>query len=517
LPLPVPLRVLLVEDSDDDSRLVVHELARVGYDVEWRRVETREAMAEALASQAWDLVISDFRMPTFSAPEALALCRERAPDVPFIIVSGTVGEEQAVDSMKAGALDFVVKGRFARLGPAVERGLRHAEERRAWEKAEAQLRQAQKMEAIGQLAGGVAHDFNNILGIITGHCELLLRDLVEPDPRRERATRILSAAERGAALTRQLLAFSRKQLLQPRVLDLNAVVAEARKMLDRLIGEHIQVITVLDPGIPRIKADPGQIEQVILNLALNARDAMPEGGKLIIETAFVELGSLHAPGAGGLASGRQVMLAVSDTGHGMDQETVQRVFEPFFTTKEPGKGTGLGLATVYGIVKQSGGQITVYSEPGRGTTFKVYLRPSAEDVVHAVETVPRQVPSGSETLLLLEDEPSLRAVIRELLEAGGYSVLSGSTPEEALIAAMESERTVDLIVTDVVMPRLGGREAAEQVRRAHPAAKVLYMSGYTDEAIGHHGVLDPATHFLQKPFTAEALLHKVREVLDSGG
>jgi len=510
-----PLRVLLVEDNEDDAAIVVLALQQGGYEVTSRRVETPEATAEALRAQTWDVIISDFHMPRFSAPAALALRRELGVDTPFIIVSGTVGEDEAVETMKAGAIDFVTKGKFARLAPAVARGLREVEERQALRNAEAQLQQARKMEAVGLLAGGVAHDFNNLLGIITGYCELLLRDLDAHDSQRPRVEQVLSAAQRGATLTRQLLAFGRKQVLQPRVFDLNAVVVDTERMLRRLIEESIQVTTVTASRLGRVKADPGQIGQVIMNLAVNARDAMPQGGKLIIETADVDLDEAYAQSHPGVEAGRYVVLAVSDTGHGMDAGTLARIFEPFFTTKEAGKGTGLGLATVYGIVKQSGAHISVYSELGRGSTFKVYLPLSEDNVAAAVVTPTATVAGGSEAILLLEDEPALRELVREVLETAGYTVVTGATPKEALQSVLDARTAVDLVLTDVVMPNLSGKEAAARVRDVHPDAPVLYMSGYTDEAIGHHGVLDATANFLQKPFTTEALLNKVRQVLQT--
>jgi signal transduction histidine kinase len=506
---------LLVEDREDDAAIVMLALEQGGYDVTWQRVETREAAAEALRAQTWDVIISDFHLPRFSAPAALALRRELGIETPFIIVSGTIAEEEAVETMKAGAIDFVTKGKFARLAPAVARGLREVEERNARKKTEAQLQQAQKMEAVGLLAGGVAHDFNNILGIITGYCGLLLRDLDARDRQRPRVEHVLSAAERGAALTRQLLAFGRKQVLQPRVFDLNAVVVDTERMLRRLIEESVQVTTVTASRLGRVKADPGQIEQVIMNLAVNARDAMPQGGKLIIETADVDLDEIHARSHPGVAAGRYVVLAVSDTGHGMDAATIARVFEPFFTTKEPGKGTGLGLATVYGIVKQSGGHISVHSALGRGTTFKVYLPLSQDDLAAPVVAAKGTAAGGSEAILLLEDEPALREVIREVLETAGYTVVTGPTPKDALQSALDERVAVGLVLTDVVMPNLNGRDAAARVRDVHPGAPVLFMSGYTDEAIGHHGVLEATEHFLQKPFTTEVLLEKLRQVLQA--
>jgi nitrogen-specific signal transduction histidine kinase/CheY-like chemotaxis protein len=384
-------------------------------------------------------------------------------------------------------------------------------------KLEAQLLQSQKMEAIGQLAGGVAHDFNNLLGVITGYAELLLKDLGALHPGLHRVEQIQRAAERAGGLTRQLLAFSRKQVLLPEVLELNSVLDETEKMLRRLIGEDVQLVTVFAPGLGLVKADPGQMEQVIVNLAVNARDAMPGGGKLIIETSNVDLDANYTRTHPEVRPGPYVMLAVSDTGHGMNTDTMSRIFEPFFTTKEVGKGTGLGLSTVFGIVKQSGGHIGVYSEVGRGTSFKVYL-PRIErsgEVAPAGVARAEALPVGSETILLVEDEEALRQLIREILEVGGYRVLPGGSPEEALAAAEAHSGPIHLLLTDVVMPLMSGRQVADRIKASRPAVRVMYMSGYTDEAISHHGALEPGTEFLQKPFTAHALLRKVREVLEA--
>jgi signal transduction histidine kinase len=379
---------------------------------------------------------------------------------------------------------------------------------------EGQLRQAQKMEAIGQLAGGVAHDFNNLLGIITGYSELLEKDLGPGHRGLGRLQQVRRAADRAAGLTRQLLAFSRKQILQPRVLDLGEVVSDVEKMLRRLIGEDVQVVTVFGPGLGRVMADPGQIEQVLVNLAVNARDAMPGGGKLIVETANADLDEAYARNHAGVVPGRYVLLSVSDTGHGMDAETLSHIFEPFFTTKKEGKGTGLGLATVYGVVKQSGGHVSVYSEPGRGTTFRVYLPRTADQPREEAPPAPEPPPRGTETVMLVEDAEVLRLMMRELLELNGYRVLEIARPEEAAAAAAAYDGEIHLLVTDVVMPNLSGRETAESVRARRPGIRVLYVSGYTDDVITHHGVLEAGTHLLQKPFTTQAFLRKVRDVLD---
>jgi two-component system, cell cycle sensor histidine kinase and response regulator CckA len=370
------------------------------------------------------------------------------------------------------------------------------------------------MEAVGRLAGGIAHDFNNLLMVIQGYAELLIDRSKPGDAFRRNAEQIQEASQRAASLTRQLLAFSRKQMLAPSVLNIQGVVADMEKILRRLIGEDIELVSVNAADLWRIKADRSQIEQVILNLAVNARDAMPRGGKLTIETANVEFDNSQARLPVVLTPGRYVMLAVTDNGCGMDSETQAHIFEPFFTTKEKGKGTGLGLATVYGIVKQSGGYIWVYSEPGQGTTFKVYL-PRVEEGLTAQEVreVSQNIPRGTETILLVEDEQGVRDLAREYLEISGYKVLVAENGEAAVKAASEHKGAIDLIMTDVVMPGLSGRELTNRIEAIRPGIRIMYMSGYTDQAIVHHGILGPDIVLLQKPFTLNALAHKLREAL----
>ncbi len=380
---------------------------------------------------------------------------------------------------------------------------------------EDQLQHSQKMEAVGRLAGGVAHDFNNILTVIKGYSDLLIHSLPDGDPLRNEVDEIRKAADRAATLTRQLLAFSRRQVLAPKLLDLNSIVSNMEKLVRRLLGEDVELRAVLEPQLARVKADPGQIEQVIMNLAVNARDAMPRGGKLTIETANVELDDAYAREHAIVVPGAYVMLAVSDSGIGMLHETRAHIFEPFFTTKEQGKGTGLGLSTVYGIVKQSGGYIWVYSEPGQGTTFKVYL-PRVDGAAEVLPTRPAQAGDypGSETVLLVEDEEGVRALVRRVLERRGYHVLESSSGEEAAAHCQNHKGEIHLLLTDVIMTQINGRELARHLTQVRPDMKVLYISGYAEEAIVHHGVLDPGTAFLQKPFTTETLARKVREVLD---
>jgi two-component system, cell cycle sensor histidine kinase and response regulator CckA len=380
---------------------------------------------------------------------------------------------------------------------------------------EDQLRQAQKMEAIGQLAGGVAHDFNNLLTAINGYSDLTLRRLAEEDPLRRNVEEVRKAGERAAALTRQLLAFSRKQVLQPVALDLNALVSDMEKMLRRLIGEDVELRTALAPGLGSIKADPGQVEQVIMNLAVNARDAMPRGGKLTIETAEVRLGEDAASRLAAAAPGTYVLLSVADTGVGIDDETLEHIFEPFFTTKEQGKGTGLGLSTVYGIVKQSGGGVRVTSEVGRGSTFEVYFPRVGEGAQeYRRGTEPEGELRGTETILLAEDEEMVRRLTREVLEMYGYRVLVAAGGGAALLICERHEGPIHLLITDLVMPEMSGRELVARVASLRPEMKVLFMSGYTDASATGQGGFEEGSDFIQKPFTPAALARKVREVLD---
>jgi signal transduction histidine kinase/CheY-like chemotaxis protein len=383
------------------------------------------------------------------------------------------------------------------------------------ERLESELRQAQKLEAVGRLAGGVAHDFNNLLTVIIGFSEMALGSLAPTDPVSELIAEVKKSGERAAALTRQLLAFSRKQVLEPVVLDLNGVISEMQKMLGRLIGEDIELAFCPATKLWRVKADPGQVEQVLMNLVVNARDAMPTGGRLTIETDNVDLDESYAGIHADAQAGKHVLLAVSDTGCGMDSATRERVFEPFFTTKGPHQGTGLGLSTVYGIVRQSGGHVEVYSEPGHGTTFKVYL-PRAQDVPQPASShdYGTDRSRGQETILLVEDEDAVRVMSSNVLEKQGYKVITARDGEEAL-QHLDRHMGIDLLATDVVMPRLSGRELAERFLDRLPHAKLLYLSGYADDAVIQHGVLEADVPFLQKPYTAETLARKVRDVLDA--
>jgi signal transduction histidine kinase/DNA-binding response OmpR family regulator len=380
---------------------------------------------------------------------------------------------------------------------------------------EEQFRQSQKMEAVGQLAGGIAHDFNNLLTVISGYSEISLRKLEKESQLYRNVLEIKKAGVRAAGLTRQLLAFSRKQVLQPKIINLNHVITDTNKMLGRLIGEDIEVGLFLKPDLWKVTADPGQIDQVLMNLAVNARDAMPQGGKLTIKTANVEMDPEIADEYASVQGGSHVLLTVSDTGSGMDEATQQRIFDPFFTTKEIGKGTGLGLSTVYGIVKQSGGFISAQSEVGKGTTFNIYL-PRVEEIVEMTEPTAthRELKKGVETVLMVEDEDMVRHLLHDILEGAGYKVLVASNGQEAVLMAERYEGPIHLVITDVVMPGMSGPQLIGCLIEICAEAKALYMSGYTDKAIVYHGVLEPGVNFLQKPFTPDAVLRKVREVLD---
>ena len=634
------LRILHLEDDPDDATLIHRRLEAEGLSVAVRNVQDLDAFRSALAGDDFDLVLSDFRLGTATGLDALEVRRQLRPDVPFIFVSGALGEERAVETLRNGATDYVLKDRQARLGPAVRRALREVAERKqrfraeaerdrfyalsldlfctldvagrildpnpSWERvlgwspaelgsrpllervhpedrpaveamlaelaegrsvtsvesrlqardgrwkwllwsaqpvpkesityaaardisarrgseealrrSEEQLRQSQKMEAIGQLAGGVAHDFNNLLTAILGYAELMTMRLKAGDPLLRDAAEIRKAAERASALTRQLLAFSRKQMLSPRIVDLNAVVKQTESLLHRLIGEDVRLVSHLAPELRPVRVHPGQMEQVLLNLAVNARDAMPQGGLLTIETENVDLQEPLTVGAEALGPGRYVLLAVSDNGMGMDRQTRQRVFEPFFTTKEPGRGTGLGLSTVYGIVRQSGGHIWLYSEPGHGACFRIYL-PQADgpaSVAGSPETgtAPVRAGRGTETVLVVEDEPAVRELTRQVLRLHGYDVLDAANGGEAMAVAAAHDGPIHLLVTDVVMPGMTGPELAAKLHVARPETGVLFLSGYTSHAVVRGGMLREGTDFLQKPFTPTDLASTVRAILD---
>ncbi len=514
-----PTRVLLVEDNPEEALLleeVLSQVATVDFDLE--HVTTLELAIERLSRErAIDVVLLDLGLPDAEGLEAVRRIHGTHPAAPIVVLTGLKDEALAIAAVREGAQDYLVKGEIG--SNLLVRAIRYAMERERVEQAlrqsEEQLRQAQKMEAVGRLAGGIAHDFNNFLTVITGRSQLLVEGLDAEDPLIRHARVIERTTERAAALTRQLLAFSRKQVVEPRILDLNAVLVGLHPMLRQLIGENIDFAIVARASTGQVRADPGQIEQVVLNLAVNARDAMPNGGRITIETDEVDLDESYTRWHVGVEPGPYVQISVSDNGTGMDAETRSRIFEPFFTTKERGKGTGLGLATVYGIVKQAGGNIWVYSEPGLGTIFKVYL-PSVGRAVATGEEAPAPVaPRGSETILVVEDEAEVLELAREVLHMSGYAVLRAAQPAQAVEICRHHPAPIHLLLTDVVMPQMSGRALATKLSAMRPEMRVLYTSGYTDDAIVHHGVLDPEIAFLQKPYSPTGLARKVREVLDA--
>jgi PAS domain S-box-containing protein len=637
----LPLKVLLVEADPHDAALIVAALERTGWSTSVERVLDREAMLTALSGGPFDVVISDYQLPNLRAPEALALWKEHGLDVPFIVCSGTCGEEEEAELVRSGASDFVLKPGWERLARAVARELRAVESRRALRESELarahataalerserlfhdlfesapeatfiltsgdvvraaneramalfgygaaeivgqeferflpaagrslravreaaaegdsvkspfeaeglrsggerfpcevslgrlaneggllvasvhdlterhrledQLRQTQKMEAIGRLAAGVAHDFNNILGVVIGNSQLLMKDANAGERARARGEQILLASERGVGLTRQLLAFSRREAGGETLLDFNETTGRISSLLARLLGEDIAFEFRRSEPLGLVRANRTELEQILMNLAVNARDAMASGGRLLIETSNEVVDHAYVRAQVDATPGNYVCVSVSDSGHGMSKEVQERVFEPFFTTKPEGKGTGLGLATVYSIVKRNRGFVHLYSEVGRGTTFRIYLplvigEPERPAATSAVE-------KGAGTVLLVEDDPALGELIRELLQENGYRVLAASNPRDALALAGRHVGGLDLLVTDIVMPGMNGKELAGRLQETRPGLRILYMSGYTADIVGHHGLLEGGSVFLSKPFTEEALTHGIRQAL----
>lgn len=626
-----PYRILHLEDNPVDAMVIHSHLASSGLDFEIMRLETQADYLTALENKSFTLILADYTLPFFDGLKALGMAREKCPHTPFIFLSGTIGDDLAVETLKNGATDYVLKSCLGRLVPVITRAIKEAEEhvaRRQAKKAlrnaeeqmrftveripavlwttdrelhfksihgaglmsgeweadmmgkslgepsarqedltpvkehlaalagnkvaydvsingtdfqahlapltssngeiigciglavdvterkalEIQMRHAQKMEAVGRLAGGMAHDFNNLLTVITGYNDLTLLRLDQNDPLRKNLDEVSRACERAASLTRHLLAFSRKQVLNPKILNLNDTVSEMNRMLPPLIGEDIELVIELCTDLWQVKADSGQIEQIIANLVVNARDAMPSGGKLVIRTYNV-LDQEMACRCESMPAGRFVLLTISDTGHGMNTETMRRVFEPFFTTKAVGKGTGLGLSTVYGIVKQSGGYVSVDSEVGSGTTFKIYL-PQVDEERGEIKRRPETsaLLPGKGTVLLVEDDNQVRSIAAITLETSGYDVLVAANGEEALRLCKRSGSSIELLLTDIVMPRMGGQELSRQLLSLRPGTPVLYMSGHSANAITHHRV-EAGTNFIQKPFSPEALTRKIRDVL----
>jgi signal transduction histidine kinase len=510
---PRPL-ILIVDDDPGRAALKQAPLERGGYGV--AVAADAAAALERLRRGGVALILLDSRLPggvdglAFSGQARAAGC-----DAPMILATACGDEAVVVKALRAGGPEFTAQSSESldSLPEAVGQALRQVRTEQRLAESEARLRHAQRLESLGALAGGVAHDFNNLLTVINGFSEVLLGQLAAGDPARELVREIYKAGERARSLTRQLLVFSRRQPLATKVLDLNALVAEMETMLRRLIGAHIDLKASLDPQLGRVQADPGQLEQVLMNLVVNSRDAMPHGGALTLETRNVELDGSQTRLLPDVPPGPYALLAVTDTGCGMDEATRAHMFEPFFTTKPAGQGTGLGLAMVYGIVKQSGGHVEVYSEAGAGTSVKVYL-PRLGGAAAPAAAAPLAAAGGAETLLLVEDDDGVRSIAGAALRAAGYTVLEAGDGDEAEETCRRCAGPIHLLLTDVVMPRINGRQVAERLAALRPGLKVMYLSGYTADAIVRHGVLEPGVEFLQKPFSPLELKKKVREVLD---
>jgi two-component system cell cycle sensor histidine kinase/response regulator CckA len=512
--MTVPLSILMVEDSEDDAALLTRELHRGGYDVTLQRVDSSVAMSAALEKERWDLVICDYSMPHFSGTDALKLLRARSSEIPFIFVSGTIGEETAVAALKLGAQDYVMKNNLKRLLPAIQRELHEVAQRRERKHLEQEVQRLQKFEAIGRLAGGIAHDFNNALCVILGWAQMAHDEAPTGSPLQKKLQTILDQAQRTAGFTSHLLAFARRQVLQPQSLDLNHLVSETASLLQSVIGAQIELKVSLTSDAQFVRADATQIEQVLMNLCLNARDAMPNGGRLLIETQTVEISEDFSRVHSYAVPGRYVLLSVSDTGVGMDATILDRIFEPFFTTKETGRGTGLGLATVYGIVKQHGGFVNVYSEPEQGTIFRVYLPASCG----VPETRPlarsEKVKGGRETILVAEDHEALRNLARHTLAPQGYRVILASNGLEAVRLFEANSKEIRLALLDVVMPVLSGPEAYSQMCAIRPDLLVIFTTGYTAELASLNQRIEEGAVFLQKPYSPQTLARAVRSTID---
>ncbi|MCI0426459.1 MAG: response regulator [Nitrospiraceae bacterium] len=521
--MKTPLRLLHLEDDPVDAELITTTLMEGNIPCQSQLVDTRQAFVAALKEGRMDLILADYSIPGFDGMTALTLARQHCPDVPFLFVSAIIGEELAIDAMHQGATDYVLKQRLGRLVPSVQRALRELDDRAERKRAEEalrqnekQFRQSQKMEAVGRLAGGIAHDFNNLLTVIMGYSQVLLTELGPQHPLRGKIEETLRAGERAATLIRQLLTFSSKQSLDPKVLSLNTAVTSLESLLRRLIGESIQLVIKPDPTNGRLRADQTQIEQVLVNLVVNARDAMPNGGTLAIETAQVELTRSPVYHLTPLPPGPYVRLAVSDTGCGMDRKTQSHIFEPFYTTKGEGKGSGLGLSTVFGIVTQCGGAIDVTSRVGHGTRFDLYFPSVESDILTTAPTQPLGQPQrGTETILLVEDEPSVRMLVRDELRKLGYRVVEAKNGVEACLLATQQAGSYQLLLTDVVMPGMGGRELAQHLSVIKPDLRTLFISGYMDDVGIMAGQEESTSSFLQKPFTPEVLARAVRNLLDA--
>jgi len=504
---------LFIEDSEDDAALQVRLLRQAGYDVAYTRVQSADELKTAL-ERPWHIIISDYSMPHFSGTEALKVVREKGVDIPFIFVSGTIGEEAAVAALKVGAQDYLMKLNLGRLIPAVQRELRESDERRQRKRLEEQVHQLQRFEAIGRLAGGVAHDFNNVIGAIMGWAEIGAKAAYPGGDLQDKFLKIRSQADRASGLTRQLLAFARRQTLQPCNTNLNELAKETLSLLRNVIGERIEIQLQLAQDLSVIWADPGQIEQVLMNLSLNARDAMPDGGRLLVETQNVWVGEDYQRAHPYALPGNYVLLRVLDTGVGMDTETLTHIFEPFFTTKEIGRGTGLGLATVYGIVKQHKGFVDVDSTPGQGTAFRVYLPLGNGSAEISEKPAFFTMRGGSECILIAEDNDDLRDAAQEILQSLGYRVIAAKDGEEAVRIFEQQPEAIDLVFLDVVMPKLNGTDAYLRMVTRKPGLPVLFTTGYASEVSLVPMTTREKAKVLQKPYGSQYLAQKLREKLD---
>jgi signal transduction histidine kinase len=505
--------VLLVEDSEDDTTLLLRELQRGGYEVVFERVDSPSAMKTAVVGREWDIVMCDYSMPHFCGADALKILRAKTSDTPFIFLSGTIGEEMAVAALKEGAQNCVMKNNLSRLLPAIQRELSDAELRRQKQHLEQQIQRLQKFEAVGRLAGGIAHDFNNALAVILGWAQLGCEEEPEGSSARRKFQMISEQAQRSAGLTRQMLAFARRQVLQPRDLDLNDLVTRTRGLLESVMGDQIDFVLELAPDLRSVRADPSQIEQVLMNLCLNARDAMPEGGRLILATSNLDMTDefclIHSYGS----PGPYVSLAVSDSGVGMDADTLNHMFEPFFTTKQ-GKGTGLGLATVYGIVKQHHGFVNVYSELKLGTTFRIHFPSGAGSAEEKQPAGDRRLRCGSETILVADDRAELRELFSMVLAGGGYRIILAKDGAEAVSLFKANAKEIQLVVLDVAMPVLNGPEAYAQMRAIRPDIPAVFTSGHAAELASLSSLIEDGACFLQKPYEPGLLREIVRTALD---
>jgi two-component system cell cycle sensor histidine kinase/response regulator CckA len=507
------IRLLIVEDSEDDAALLILLLGQAGYEIRSERVESAKTLAKALM-QKWDLIISDHSMPHLSGTEALTAVRALDAEVPFIFVSATIGEEAATDAMRHGAQDYVMKSNLKRLVPAVQRELRDAAERKERKRLDRRVQQLERFDAIGRLVGGIAHDFNNMVGAILGWAELGFEESKIESGLHDRFQKIRDQSLRAGKLTSKLLTFAGGRALQPRKINLNILIEEEMSLLSRLIGENIKVRILTAPDLGVTFADPTQIEQVLMNLCVNARDAMEQGGDLVIETQNVELGPEFCRDHCVDPPGSYVLLRVSDTGIGIDSTTMEHIFEPFFTTKAIGKGTGLGLATLYGIVKEHGGFVFAESKLGMGSSFQVYLPVSTGSHEHHEARNDDDRPRGSETILLAEDHEGLRETAREMLETLGYRVLVATDGGKALQLFTANANQIDLVVMDVVMPVLSGPEAYLEMIALKSDVRVVFTTGYTPKATALTSMLDKGGVILQKPYSLTSLSQMVRGAIE---